>query len=609
MKYKAIIGLLLYVFAFQSLAQESKDYKIHSHNDYLHSVPFWTAYSNHSSSIEADVILQNGQLFVAHELESINPKHTLQSLYLDPIRNASNTGIGGKIDFILLIDLKTEAYSTLEKLEEILNDYQDILSTGDDSEGVRIVVSGNRPKPEDFKKYSEYVAFDFPTSDFDGDLPMDKIAMVSLHYKDFSGWNGKGRMVEEELNQIRTEIQKVHSVDKPIRFWGSPDSKTAWKAFYDLGIDYINTDHPFEANSYLKGLKSNVTSSSRRHEIYQPEFLSDTSGPLNNIILMIGDGNGLAHISAGMYAHEKELNLLQLKNIGLVKTHSADDFTTDSAAGATAYATGQKANNRAISVAPDGSILKSLPEILKKYHFNNGVVTTDRLTGATPSAFYAHRKDRDMVPEIASDLKNSSLDLFIGGGKSDFLNNTNDFISPLKEKGFTILNSLDQLDQIEAPKVGFFEGENDVPSILQGRGDYLAKATNGALSFLTKKNAPIFLMIEAAMIDTGGHWNSAGTVVEEEIDFDISIGEVLKYADMHPGTLVIITADHETGGVTIPQGNLQIGEVELNFETEDHTAIMVPVFAYGYKSEEFRGVYDNTEIFKKIIQLVEADRK
>ena len=420
---------------------------------------------------------------------------------------------------------------------------------------------------------------------------------------------GKGRLIEEDLIALKEAISKVHQAKKPIRFWGSPDSKTAWKAFYDLGIDYINTDHPFEANQYLSGLKSNVTRSANRHPIYKPTFKTASDSPLNNIILMIGDGNGLAHITAGMNAHGNELNLAQLKHIGLVKTQSADDFTTDSAAGATAYATGHKTNNRAISVDLDDKPLRSLPEILKEYQYNNGIITTDRVTGATPAAFYAHVKDRDWVDEIASSLQKSSLDLFIGGGRSDFLNAEYDFISDLKKSDYLILTSLNQLSTTKASKVGFFEGENDVPSIPQGRGDYLSEATIGALQFLKGKKQPFFLMIEGAMIDTGGHWNSAETVVEEEIDFDKAVGIAVKFADENPGTLVLITADHETGGVTLPQGNMETGEVELSFETEDHTAIMVPLFAYGSHAEEFMGVYENTAVFQKIMELVKEKKR
>lgn len=111
-------------------------------------------------------------------------------------------------------------------------------------------------------------------------------------------------------------------------------------------------------------------------------------------------------------------------------------------------------------------------------------------------------------------------------------------------------------------------------------------------------------MVEGAFIDSGGHINDSQTVIEEGIDFDQAIAEALKFADQNGKTLVIITADHETGGVTLPQGNIKEQKVELEFTTEDHTAIMVPIFAYGPMSNNFRGVYENSEVFQKIKEVL-----
>ena len=604
MKIRNLIALLCFLLPYIGKAQDQSLFKLHSHNDYQQMVPFWTAVASECASIEVDVILQGGKLMVAHEKESIEEGKTLQSLYLDPIRQAKGLKLAANLDFQLLVDLKTEAYSTMVVLEEVLEDYRDILSDGS-GPGVQVVVSGNRPTVKDYRNYSDLIQFDYQDTDLSGDLPWDKIALVSLPYNRFSVWNGKGRIVAEEKAVLEGLIRKVHDVNRPIRFWGAPDSKSAWKAFYDMGIDYINTDHPYLANQYLQSLESNVVSSHRRHQIYQPAYKVDGAKvPIKNIILMIGDGNGLAHISAGMYAHDNQLNLTQLRHIGLIKTQSADDFTTDSAAGATALATGQKANNRAIAYSVDGLPLESLPELLKDYNFSSGVVTTDHVTGASPAAFYAHQKDRNMIGEIAADLSKSSLDLFIGGGKNDFLTYGRNLIVPLENAGFTLLGSLDELGEDNGDRVGYFASNQGLPTVAKGRDGYLQAATAQALTYLTKKQKPFFLMVEGAMIDTGGHLNNAETVVEEEIDFDEAVGQAIRFADNHPGTLVIITADHETGGVTLPQGNLKEGEVELDFDTKDHTAIMVPLFAYGPHANEFMGVYENTAIFEKLMNLV-----
>ncbi|WP_186758052.1 alkaline phosphatase [Echinicola salinicaeni] len=604
MNIRNFLALLCFFWSFQLTAQEGPLFKLHSHNDYLQNVPFWTAFSNHCASIEADVLLVDGQLMVAHEKESVKAGRTLESLYLEPIRKAAQLGLEPSMDFQLLVDIKTEAYATMEVLEEMLENYRDILSDGS-KDGVQVVVSGSRPDPNDYSKYSDLIQFDFQSTDLPRDLPWDKIALISLPYSGYSSWNGKGRLVAEEEKVLKELVQQVHNANRPIRFWGAPDSKTAWKAFFDLGIDYINTDQPNKAYEYLRKMPSNVVGSKHQHEIYQPQYLVDgQEEPIKQIILMVGDGNGLAHISAGMYANGGELTLTQLNHIGLVKTQAADDFTTDSAAGATALATGEKVNNRAIGYSVNDTPLQNLPELLRQYNFNSGIVTTDHVTGATPSSFYAHRKDRGMIGGIAQDLSKSQLNLFVGAGKNDFVSGGRSYIKDLEQSGFVMAKSLGEIAQSDQARIGYFASIQGLPKVTNGRSGYLLQAAQNALAFLDSKEAPFFLLIEGAMIDSGGHINDAEMVVEEEIDFDVAIGEVIKYADENPGTLVLITADHETGGVTLPQGSLAEGQVEFEFSTHDHTGIMVPLFAYGAHANEFTGVYENTAIFEKITKLV-----
>jgi alkaline phosphatase len=299
-----------------------------------------------------------------------------------------------------------------------------------------------------------------------------------------------------------------------------------------------------------------------------------------------------------LFSNGNQLNLTQLKNMGLVKTQAADDFTTDSAAGATAYATGQKTNNRALGLDPAGKALENLPDILDDYGFSSGIITTDQLTGATPASFYAHHPERDDSRQIAAYLPKSKLDLFIGGGGAKFSSE----MENLHEAGFTMVENL---GETSAERIGYFVANDALPKKLEGRGDYLAESTAFALDFLAKKKAPFFLMVEAANIDSGGHENSSSMIVSEMLDFDQAIAEVIQFADQNPGTLVIITADHETGGVSVPQGDIASSTVELAYHSDDHTGIMVPIFAYGAHADELRGVYENPEVFHKIMKLVE----
>ncbi|SIN65975.1 alkaline phosphatase [Algoriphagus halophilus] len=597
-KASLIFTILFFAYSISVLAQQESDFNIHSHNDYLQKAPFWEAFGAGASSIEVDVILQDGQLMAAHEKESIHPSKTIQSLYLDPIREGLQNGVIEEINFHLLVDLKTSALPTLEVLQEIMKGYQDLAYSSDHPKGLKLIISGNRPDVGAYASYPEWMFFDYQSKELTQELPWSKIGMVSLSFRQFSIWNGKGRMVEEQRVGLQKFIDLVHSFHNSVRFWGTPDSKTAWKAFYEMGVDFINTDHPYEAQQYLKNLTSTVYQNPTIQPTYTPKFeLDGVESPVQNIILMIGDGNGLAQISSALFANGNALTLTNLKKIGLVKTQAADDFTTDSAAGATAYATGQKTNNRALGLGPNGEVLVNIPDILEDYGFNSGIITTDQLTGATPASFYAHHPERDDSEQIAAYLSKSKLDLFIGGGSENFSNE----INHLNQAGFTII---EDFNSVGMERVGYFAATGSLPKMLEGRGDYLKKSTGFAFDFFEEKKAPFFLMIEAANIDSGGHSNSTSTIISEMLDFDQTIGKVLQFADEHPGTLVIITADHETGGVSIPQGDIANATLELAFHSDDHTGIMVPIFAYGAHSSDFIGVYENTEVFAKILGLV-----
>ena len=257
-------------------------------------------------------------------------------------------------------------------------------------------------------------------------------------------------------------------------------------------------------------------------------------------------------------------------------------------------ATGKKTRNRYIGTDSDGNALANIPELLKAKGYNTGVITTDEITGATPSAFYAHQNERDMTKEIGADFLKSTLNLAVGGGKNRFIGQTQ----------FTEAHSPSELANSNAEQVVMWLSEGSVSSVLKGRKPILPESVAAGLSFLQSKNKPFFLMVEGAQIDSGGHNNSAGTIITEGIDFDKAIAEALKFADQNEGTLVVITADHETGSFSLPHGNLKTKTVEGDFGTDDHSGIMVPVFSYGPRSKEFTGVYENNEIFHKIMKVL-----
>lgn len=592
---KKISLFILFLFFFGT-ANALRAQIIHSHNDYNQAIPFWEAYANGATSIEADIFLKDDNLYVAHNSEDISLSKTLEALYLKPIEKALEMKYKKEEQLFLLIDIKTAAEATLNKLISVLSTYETIIH----NKNIKIIISGNRPNPETYIKYPDFINFDFQElGKTISKENWEKVAIISVDFEKYSVWNGLGRLTHDDYNRVSSIVAKAKAMNKLFRFWGCPDTKSAWKAFSDLGVDIINTDKPYDCVNYLKSLSKRFVTATNFSKVYNPTYKSDQKQiPVKNVILLIGDGNGLSQISSAVLANNGELSVTKLKSIGFIKTQSADDFITDSAAAGTALATGQKTNNRAIGTDSLRKPIENILEILQKRKFATGVITTDEITGATPASFYAHRIERSDTEGISSDLVKSKLNLFIGGGSSSFKD------SSLNSR-FKLLNSVKEIETTTADAIGVFISQNRVPSVLEGRGDLLADATKSSLNFLNKNKKPFFLMVEGAQIDSFGHVNNAAGIVAETIDFDKAISQALIFADKNEGTLVIVTADHETSGFGIAQGNSKKHQIEGDFITHDHTGTMVPIFAYGPHSQDFQGVYENNEVFHKILSLLE----
>ncbi len=337
-----------------------------------------------------------------------------------------------------------------------------------------------------------------------------------------------------------------------------------------------------------------------------------------NIILMIGDGMGTAQIYAGLTAKKDNLNLKRCTHIGFSQTNSADNYVTDSAAGATALSIGQKTYNGAIGVDKNKVPQKTILETAESKGLATGLVTTCSITHATPASFIAHQPSRTLDEDIAKDFLKTDVDVLIGGGRhffEDRVDNINLF-SIMKKNNYQIVDKMSDLDKINKGKVVYLRTDRDTiinkktmntfPKISEGRGEYLSNAALKAIEILNNndiKNKGFFLMIEGSQIDWGGHANNSDYIVKEMVDFDNCIGKVLDFAEKDGETLVIITADHETGGYALVGGNLEKGEIVGKFSTDHHTGVMVPVFAFGAGAEHFAGIYHNIEIYKKMMQL------
>jgi len=573
----------------------------HSHNNYEQPVIFWEAYNQQFGSIEADIYLSSdsAELWVAHQQRDIaSTKRTLDSLYLRPLQTCIQKNKGyvyadQSRSLQLMIDIKTAAVPTLNKLISVLRKYPELIN----NPSLKIVISGNRPDPSTYTSWPSFILFDGNIDIQYSEASLSRIAMISEPLTKYSKWNGKGRLTGEEEIIVQGVVKKSHALKKPLRFWAVPDSINTWYALMKLQVDYINTDRINELALFLKSLPSGTATARNHHVAYQPNYKTDgSSKPPKNIILLIGDGTGLAQLYAGYTGNKGSLSIFSMKNIGLSKTSSYDNYITDSAPGSTAFSSGVKTNNRYVGVDHTGARLKLLPEIFIEKGILSGIVTSGDITDATPADFYAHRGARDSSVAIFHDLAVSPVHVAMGAGNKFY----NEEIKSILSKHYVVTNSIKDQPSNSQSKWIVIDSLAGL-SILDGRGPWLENAFQKATEILSKNKAGFFLMTEGAQIDYGGHFNKLPYIVEEAIDFDAVVTKALQFADKNGETLVIVTADHETGGLTLLDGDYNEGYVGGQFSTNDHTAIPVPVFAYGPGSQLFRGVYENTEIFFKIL--------
>ena len=333
----------------------------------------------------------------------------------------------------------------------------------------------------------------------------------------------------------------------------------------------------------------------------EPENISNKT-IAKNIILLIGDGMGVAQLYAGLVVNKEPLNIEKMKVIGLSKTYSATDFTTDSGAAGTALATGQKTYHRAIGVNVDTIPIKTILEIAEENGKSTGLVATSTITHATPASFIAHQPNRYNYEEIADDILKTDIEVFIGGGLKHFNDRKDgqDLTETLKSNGYDVILNPEDIINSNSDKIAGLIYKGSPPKFSEGRGDMLPQSTIKTIEVLNRDPDGFFLMIEGSQIDWGGHKKNTEYIVDEMLDFDRAVGEVLKFAEADGNTLVIVTADHETGGMTINKGDIKKGEIKAEYTTNGHTGVMVPVFAYGPGSEDFSGIYENTDIFHKM---------
>ena len=364
---------------------------------------------------------------------------------------------------------------------------------------------------------------------------------------------------------------------------------------------------------------------------------------VKNVIYLIGDGMGFGAVSSLLLTEEEPTGFeMASPVIGLSETCSANNYVTDSAAGGTALATGTRTNNGYVGADPDGNQLTSVLRKAQTYGMKTGIVVNTTLTEATPGAFYGGVTSRKMVYDIAKQFTESEVDVAIGGGLDHFVGRPDslDLTATLIEKGYDVYLNWETVLETESDKfVGILplydlhrrEENNGEASAAEGQEVclaaqmaalnedttrehlseptvYLEKATTKALDVLSRNNKDgFFLMIESAIIDGYGHNNDGEGMIVEMQEFNCTLRKMIEYVNQHPETLLVVTADHETGGTGVyynghTPGNE--GPLRLNFSTSGHTGTVVPIFAYGAGAENFAGVMKNTDIPKKIDALI-----
>ncbi|MFM8959581.1 MAG: alkaline phosphatase [Bacteroidota bacterium] len=346
------------------------------------------------------------------------------------------------------------------------------------------------------------------------------------------------------------------------------------------------------------------------------------TGKPRNIIMIIGDGMGHTQVSAA-YLHQTQgsgdgsWNMGRFTHFGYSVTTSSDALITDSGAGATALSTGRKTYNGAVGVGSDSLPLQTILEKAAATGRRTGMLVTCEVTHATPASYAAHRIDRDLYEDIALDLSLAPLDWLVGGGRNHFVtrrDQRNLLEEMRKVRGFKVMDRSEDL--LKAPRssakqpVVALVWDGPAPPINEGRDPGLMAALTARACRDLDRPTPIvtndsgfFLMIEGSQIDWGGHSNDGDYVLTETLDLDRVVGAALDFARQDGNTLVVLTADHETGGMAINSGARDAQSMGLVFTTKKHTAALVPVMAYGPGAEGLSAMMDNTEIYRRLCSL------
>jgi len=335
---------------------------------------------------------------------------------------------------------------------------------------------------------------------------------------------------------------------------------------------------------------------------------------VKNVILLIGDGMSVATLSAARYRGagiQGRLHMDRMPVAGFVQTCSADRLITDSAAASTALASGFKTNNGVIGRTPQQENVVTIMEAAQARGLSAGLVATSAITHATPAGFAAHAYARSDQSEIALWLLKNRIDVLLGGGMAFFSpdkgkrTDKRNLLQEAADAGYEVLTQREQLLQSSSPRLlGLFADDG---MTTHDPEPTLAEMTGRALAALNKNSKGFVLMVEGSQIDWANHRNDLDDAIEQTLAFDLAVREALDFAQNNGSTLVVVTADHETGGLALVGGAPDASTLEAAWTTKGHTASTVPLYAYGPGALHFSGFHDNTELPVLMARLLKIE--
>lgn len=339
----------------------------------------------------------------------------------------------------------------------------------------------------------------------------------------------------------------------------------------------------------------------------QPALAAKPAVAKPTVILLIGDGMGINQVAAArqcVAGPGGHLAIDRLPIAGLALTHAANAAVTDSAAAGTALSAGVKTRNGSVGVDADGADQLTILEGLhRQLGYRTGLVVTKAVTDATPAAFVAEVSSRKSEADIAEQLVAEGVDLVLGGGRKQFLpkeaggarTDGKDLLAKQRSDGIAVLADLPGLAAAaKLPVLGLF-ADGAMDSTREDQPS-LEAMTAKALQLLAAGGKPFFLMVEGSQIDSGGHGNDTAYMLRETLHFDLAVRAASAFAAGREDTLVVVTTDHETGG-------LMLGNGTVSWTTKGHTGSPVGVYAGGAGAAGFTGVMDNTEIPRRLAAL------